>query len=63
MAITLNGVKYWQPECHCKHGGHIWYLRPMPQVINVPIEKILSKMGTSGNPPTPEHKVKGVRDE
>lgn len=44
MEVTINGIKYWQPECHCKGQGHICYLRPMPQIINVPIEKILANL-------------------
>jgi hypothetical protein len=49
--ITLNGVEYYQPECHCEPGmGHICYLRPVPQVIDIPIEKILEQIDKpSGN--------------
>lgn len=39
--ITIDGVVYWQPECKCKGTGHICYLRPLPTVVNIPIEKIL----------------------
>lgn len=40
--ITIDGVKYYQPECHCGTSGHICYLRPAPITINLPISKIIS---------------------
>lgn len=47
--VTVDGMDYWQPDCHCEGTGHICYLRPMAQVINVPLEKILKNSGASGN--------------
>ena len=43
--VTIDGVKYWQPECHCDGTGHICYLRPIPQTANIDIEKLM----TGGN--------------
>lgn len=41
--VVIEGVEYYRPECHCEPGmGHICYLRPVPQTINVPIEKIIA---------------------
>lgn len=48
MEVGIDGVKYYQPECHCEPGmGHICYLRPVPQTIDVPIEKILASISSS----------------
>lgn len=48
--IIIDGVEYWQPECHCKGPGHICYIRPVPQVVNVSMAKIIKKLGSaSGN--------------
>lgn len=44
--IKIRSVEYYQPECKCKGSGHICYLRPVPKVINIPIEKIIK--ATSG---------------
>lgn len=47
--IEIDGVRYWQPECHCKGTGHICYLRPMPSVIEgIDLAKL---SGASGNMP------------
>lgn len=42
--VTIDGVEYYQPKCHCKGAGHICYLRPTPQTINIPIDKLLAKI-------------------
>lgn len=46
MELEIDGIKYYQPECHCIDGGHICYLRPMPQTVNISLDKILETTGT-----------------
>ena len=57
--LEIDGVKYWQPECNCKGTGHICYLRMMPQLINVPLDKIL-KANFGGSGVLPAHSNQAI---
>lgn len=43
--VTIDGVEYWQPECHCEGGAHTCYLRPVPQETNLTVEQIMEVTG------------------
>lgn len=46
--VIVDGVEYYQPECNCAGcPGHICYLRPLPKVLDIPIDKILASISSS----------------
>ncbi len=46
--VKIDGIEYYQPECHCEGNCHTCYLRPVPTVLNISLKKLLKTL-TKGN--------------
>lgn len=49
MNITIDGVEYFNSECHCKGAGHICYLRPVPNMVDIKVADLKTDSSWSAN--------------